>query len=274
MIWRQKYGCAFVLGLLLIMSGCVSHVVYQPQGEVRYSPKDAGLTYEDVRLNAKDAVTLSGWWVPAEKDRGTVLFCHGNGGNISSCLDSILIANRLGLNMFIFDYRGYGKSDGSPTEQGTYLDAEAAWAYLVDIRKIPPYEIVVWGRSLGGAIAARTAAEHEPGALIVESAFTSIKDIVHDRADWVPSWFLKDYAYPTCEYLEKVTAPVLVIHGRDDEMIPFKHGRALYDSIRGTKNFVEIRGSHNRGYIESLEVYESSIHGFIDKNLRRKGEGL
>src|SRR5208283_535262 len=110
-----------------------------------------------------DGVKISGWWVPAEQARGTVLFCHGNGGNVSGCLDTLLIINRLGLNTLIFDYRGYGNSEGSPSEKGTYADAEAAWNYLVTERKVPPDRIIIWGRSLGGAIAAMTAAKHRAG---------------------------------------------------------------------------------------------------------------
>ncbi|MCU0577300.1 MAG: lysophospholipase, partial [Desulfobacterota bacterium] len=167
----------------------------------------------------------------------------------------------------VFDYRGYGNSDGSPSEQGTYRDGEAAWDYHVTARKIAPEKIVIWGRSLGGAVAARTAVRHQAGVLIVESAFTSVKDLVNDRFSWVPSWVMADYHYDTRESLGKVRVPVLVIHSPDDEIVPFQHGKALYDSIPGPKAFVEIKGSHNRGFIESRAVYESSIDEFISRYL-------
>lgn len=267
---QNKIKTIILVSLLLFIYGCVSNVIYQPQREIRYTPADAKLTYENVSIETADGVRLSGWWVPAEMPRGTVLFCHGNGGNIAGCLDTLLIINRLGLNAFIFDYRGYGYSDGSPTEKGTYLDAEAAWYYLVMKRRITPQQIIIWGRSLGGAIAARTAAKHPAGIVIVESSFTSLKDLVDYRFSWVPSWLLANYAYDTRYYLEQVDVPVLVIHSPDDEIIPFQHGKNLYDSIKGPKAFLEIKGSHNRGFIDSMAVYESSISDFIDRSLIKK----
>jgi hypothetical protein len=268
MIGQKKAVTIIFAGLLLFMSGCVSKVIYQPGRVIRHTPADAKLAYEDVGIETQDHVRLSGWWVPAANPRGTVLFCHGNGGNIAGCLDSLLIGNRLGLNMLIFDYRGYGHSDGSPSEQGTYLDADAAWNYLVMERKIAPEKIIIWGRSLGGAIAARTAAEHPSGIVIVESTFLSLKDLVKDRFGRVPSWILAGYTYDTRHYLSRVKAPVLVIHSSDDEMIPFRHGKTLYDSIKGPKAFLEIKGSHNRGFIDSMPTYEASINDFVDRYLK------
>lgn len=257
----------FFVNLAFFMCGCTFNVIYYPEKMIHSTPSSLDLYYEDVSFKASDGMDLSGWWVPAEHSRGTVLFCHGNGGNISHCLDTLRTGNRLGLNVFVFDYRGYGNSDGSPSEQGTYRDGEASWDYLVTARKIAPEKIVIWGRSLGGAVAARTAVRHQAGVLIVESAFTSVKDLVNDRFSWVPSWVMADYHYDTRESLGKVRVPVLVIHSPDDEIVPFQHGKALYDSIPGPKAFVEIKGSHNRGFIESRAVYESSIDEFISRYL-------
>jgi pimeloyl-ACP methyl ester carboxylesterase len=272
MAGRNIIRALVLIAAALLAAGCISRVLYQPSREVRHTPSDIRLDYEDVRFAAEDGVELSGWWVPSAQPRGTVLFCHGNGGNISACLDSLLIIHRLGLNAFLFDYRGYGLSRGSPTEEGTYLDAEAAWNELVARRKIAPESIVIWGRSLGGAIAARTAAKHRAGILICESAFTSLQDLVRDRIGWVPSWAMGGYSYDTRAFLEKVDVPVLVIHSPDDEMIPYRHGKTLYDSIRGPKAFAVIRGSHNQGFIESETAYTSSIDDFIRKNLTSTGE--
>lgn len=267
----QKIMRSFICaGLVLFVSGCVSNAMYHPERTLRYTPAVAGLTYEDIRVETQDGISISGWWVPAVRPRGTVLFCHGNGGNIASCLDSILLGNRLGLNVFIFDYRGYGDSDGTPTENGTYLDADAAWSYLVKERGIAPEQIIVWGRSLGGAIAARTAAVHPAGLVIVESSFASLRELVNDRFSWVPTCIVAAYAYDTRHHLEQVDVPVLVIHSRDDEMIPFCQGMMLYDAIKGPKAFVEIKGSHNRGYLDSMNVYESGIMDFIHRYLGKE----
>ncbi len=199
-----------------------------------------------------------------------MLFCHGNGGNIAAYLDTVVIGNGLGLNVFIFDYRGYGQSEGSPSEQGTYEDAEAAWEYLVGQKKTQPEKIVIWGRSLGGPIAARTAALHPSGPVVLESTFTSIHDLVEERFGWFCSFLVLGYTYPTRKYLKEIHAPVLVVHSPDDEIIPYGHGRKLYEAAREPKKFLEIRGSHNRGFLESRQAYESSVNDFLTEYLRAK----
>ena len=158
------------LSSVLCLSGCLSHVLYHPSNELRGTPADLGLPYESVSLETADGERLAAWWVPSESPRGVLLFCHGNAGNISDRLDSIRIFNRLGLDLFIFDYRGYGKSSGSPSEQGIHRDTETAWKYLEQMRRIDPQKIVVFGRSLGGSIAAWISQTHRPGALILEAA--------------------------------------------------------------------------------------------------------
>jgi uncharacterized protein len=253
--------------LLVMASGCVSKAIYHPLGSVLHTPKDASLSFEDVTFSTRDGVKISGWWIPAANPRGTVLFCHGNGGNISSCLDSAIIINSLGLNLLVFDYRGYGTSTGSPSEQGTYEDADAAWTYLTSERKIPPGRIIIWGRSLGGPIAARTASMHSAGLVIMESTFSSLQQLVNDRFFRTPSWVLSNYAYDTRKYLGKVGAPVLVIHSPDDEVVPFAHGKALYQSLTGPGSFLQIKGGHNNGFVLSRDVYQSSISTFINTYL-------
>lgn len=259
----SRAGTIVFIICALFIAGCVAESIYHPARTIRSTPADAKLIYENVSIETTDKVRISGWWVPAEYSRGTVLFCHGNAGNIGDRLDTLVIINTLGLDTFIFDYRGYGTSSGSPTENGTYLDADAAWNYLVTQRGIAPQRIIVWGRSLGGAIAARTAAHYPAGLVIIESAFTSVRDLAKDICWWLPSFILANYAYDTRRYLQGINIPVLVIHSIDDEIIPFRHGENLYDSIKGEKVFLEIRGSHNHGFIDSLAVYAPSIDDFI-----------
>ena len=157
-----------------------------PSRKLTASPSDIGLDYESVTLNTSDHVTLHGWFVPAPDRRGCLLFFHGNAGNISHRLDSLKIFHDLGLSVLIIDYRGYGKSQGSISEHGTYLDADAAWSYLTESRRIPAQEIVVFGRSLGAAVAANIASRKTPGALILESAFTSIPDMAAKLYPFLP----------------------------------------------------------------------------------------
>lgn len=268
---RARTAVCFLISFVMFITGCVSESIYHPARIIGSTPADAKLSYEDITLETTDGLMLSAWWVPAADPRGTVLFCHGNAGNMGDRIDTLQIINTLKLNVLIFDYRGYGLSEGSPNENGTYLDAETAWNYLVGEKGIAPRQIIVWGRSLGGAIAARTAAHHRVGLVVMESTFTSLKDLADDLFYWVPSWLLTHYAYETACYLENLNAPVLVIHSRDDEIIPFHHGKHLYDSIKGPKAFTEIHGSHNRGFLDSLSLYVASINDFIDHYAGRKG---
>lgn len=260
------------LSSVCCLSGCLSSILYHPSHELRGTPADLGLPYESVSLETADGRRLSAWWVPSESPRGVLLFCHGNAGNISDRLDSIRIFNRLGLSLFIFDYRGYGKSSGSPSERGIYRDTETAWNYLEQIRRIDPQKIVVFGRSLGGSIAGWISQTHRPGALILEAAFTSLQGAARDRLPrFLVNLFVPDQ-YPTIRYLTMVQCPVLIIHSRDDEIIPFHHGEALSAAARGSKELVAIRGSHNSGFLESQPFYEAAMDSFLSKILGKKKE--
>lgn len=166
-------------GLSLWLFVSQSSLVFYPEidHQVTATPKVAGLQYEDIRLQTSDGIDLQGWYVPAPQSRGTVLFLHGNAGNISHRIDSVAMFHRLGYSTLIFDYRGYGNSGGKPSEQGTYRDAEAAWRYLNDQQHIPSCRIVLFGESLGGAVAAWLAAREKPAALVIASGFTSVPDL-------------------------------------------------------------------------------------------------
>jgi uncharacterized protein len=253
-------------------SGCLSQALYHPSKEIQGTPADLGLFYEWVALETADGARLSAWWVPADAARGVLLFCHGNAGNISDRLDSIRNFNRLGLSVFIFDYRGYGKSSGHPSEQGTYRDAEAAWNYLIQVRQKDPREIVVFGRSLGGSIAAWVSQVYKPRVLILESAFASLREAARDRMPGIFVKLLVPDQYRTLQYLTTVHCPVLILHSRADEIIPFRHGAALYAAANEPKELVEIRGSHNQGFLESQPYYEVALDSFLSKYLGRKKE--
>jgi fermentation-respiration switch protein FrsA (DUF1100 family) len=267
-----------ILGLLFIssvfcLSGCLSQVLYHPSREIRGTPADLGLFYEWVALETADGARLSAWWVPAGSPRGVLLFCHGNAGNISDRLDSIRIFNRLGLSVFIFDYRGYGRSSGHPSEQGIYRDAEAAWNYLTQVRQKDPHEIVVFGRSLGGSIAAWVSQVYKPQVLILESTFSSLREAARDRLPGIFVRLLVPDQYRTVQYLTMVHCPVLILHSREDEIIPFRHGEALHAAASEPKEFVEIHGSHNRGFLDSQPFYEAALDSVLLKYLgKKKGE--
>jgi fermentation-respiration switch protein FrsA (DUF1100 family) len=257
-----------VIALMLIYF-YQDNLLYFPTRQVRATPEQIGLTFDDVTLETKDGITINGWFVPVDSPKATILFCHGNAGNIGDRLESIAQFHRLGLAVFIFDYRGYGHSAGRPDEEGTYRDAEAAWDYLTRVRKVAPQTIVVFGRSLGGAIAIRLAAEHRPGALIVESTFTSLADVAARHYPFLPVRLLLRYRYASRETIARVTAPVLIAHSPDDRLVPYRQGEALFAAANEPKEFFALTGSHNEGFLQSANIYEEALTAFIDKYITR-----
>ena len=279
---RQRGGMFKIIWSILILAGglygalCLYLFMMQaklifypniPSRKLTSSPADIGLEYESVSLKTSDQVTLHGWFVPASAEKGGLLFFHGNAGNISHRLDSLRIFHDLGLSTLIIDYRGYGQSQGTISEHGTYLDAEAAWNYLTEIKNIPSQKIAVFGRSLGAAIAAYSAAKHMPGALILESAFTSVPDMAAKLYPVFPVRLLSRFQYNTRKSLLSVKCPVLIIHSPGDEIIPFENGLQLYQSAREPKRILEIQGGHNDGFLLSGETYIDGIEEFITSSL-------
>jgi fermentation-respiration switch protein FrsA (DUF1100 family) len=238
-----------------------------PGRTLEATPATVDLVFEDVSLATADSEQLHGWYVPNDAAHATLLFCHGNAGNISHRLDSIRLFHELGLNVLIFDYRGYGRSSGTASEQGTYRDADAAWEYLVGERGIPPQRIVLFGRSLGAAIASDLATRTQPGAVILESAFTSVPDMAARLYPWLPVRWLASYRYDNAAKIRNISSPVLVMHSRDDEIIPFAHGERLYALASEPKRMFVLRGGHNDGFHVSRDVYRPVVGDFIRDSL-------
>lgn len=251
------------IGIATVLLIFQTNFVYVPYREITTHPGQIGLAFENVDFLTYDGIRLFGWFIPAQATGPVILFCHGNAGNISHRLDSIRIFHRIGVNVFIFDYRGYGQSEGKPTEKGTYMDAEAAWDYLTRIRRIPPEEIILFGRSLGGAIAAWLAHKHQARALIVESAFLSIQEVAAEMFPFLPVKKFSLIRYNTRDYIRQASCPVMIIHSREDELIPFRHGGELFRIAKEPKTFLEIKGRHNDGYLSSGRLYESNLKRFI-----------
>ncbi len=265
---------SIVIGIYVVFAAFLfifqSHYVYYPERVLSVEPGSIGLQFESVSFKTADGVELFGWFIPSQSARGVLLFFHGNAGNISHRLESIQIFHQLGLDVFIFDYRGYGQSEGKPTEQGTYKDAEAAWQYLIEERQVSPNEITVFGRSLGSPVAAWLAQSHTPGALILESTFTSLGDIAVTLYPYLPVRLLLRFEYNTAEYLGRVNCPVLIVHSRDDEIMPFGHGWRLFEMAKEPKRFLEITGTHNEGFITSGKRYEEGLNAFISEHIESK----
>lgn len=239
-------------------------MVYFPYPYLETTPEQVGLEYEDVNFQASDGVLLHGWYLPAAGAEFTLIFLHGNGGNISHRLESLKIFNHLGLDVLIFDYRGYGRSQGSPTESGTYSDAAGAWEYLTETRGVDPTRIVIFGRSLGAAVATWLALQHGSRGLMIESAFTSIEDMGSHHYPWLPIRWLTRFHYNSLTRMPDIDVPLLVIHSRDDEIVPFKLGQRLFDAATNPKEFLELRGGHNDGFLRSGQSYVRGLRGFLE----------
>jgi fermentation-respiration switch protein FrsA (DUF1100 family) len=271
---RMAQSLIFILISVWVLLSLLLYIfqpkfVYYPFSSLQATPKDAGLNYEEVYLTTSDDLKIHGWFVPHDNPRATMLFLHGNGGNISHRLEKLWMYNQLGLSVFIIDYRGYGLSEGSPSEQGTYLDAEAAWNYLTQQQQIPPSDIIIYGESLGGAVASWLARRVEAGALIIESVFSSVEDMGKHYYPYLPVKLITRIKYPVTKYIREVPYPVLLIHSPADEIVPFAMGKKVYEAANQPKDFLEITGDHNSGFLHSGDLYVNGIDRFILTHMDR-----
>lgn len=211
--------------------------IFFPTSTVEYTPQDAGLAYEDVFLNTEDGLRLHGWYLPGDGVH-TCLWFHGNGGNNGHRVPELaLMHHYLGLNLFIFDYRGYGMSQGTPSEQGTYKDARAALRYVRERPGGPAQKVLYFGHSLGTAVAVELAVAQPPAGLILVSPFASVSDMARLVFPLRPAgWLLRD-KYNSLPRISKVRCPLLVIHGEKDETIPISQGRKLFNAANPPKRF-------------------------------------
>ena len=251
----------YVLALTAIyfVQSIFIYAPHMPSRELSASPADIFLDYKDVYLKTLDQETIHGWFIPVHNAKQTVLFFHGNAGNISHRLETIKIYHRLGVNVFIFDYRGYGISTGKPSEKGTYLDAKAAWEYLIDQKKLKPENIILAGRSLGGGVASELAKKVNPAMLILESTFTSMVDVSRIHYPFMPTDLIVKHRYESIDNLKSITCPVVIIHSKYDEVIPFHHGKKLFEAANEPKNFIELKGGHGSGFLISKHIYVAAL---------------
>jgi fermentation-respiration switch protein FrsA (DUF1100 family) len=258
-----------ILALLLVGARIfLPWLVFRPTGEIVATPAALDLPFDDITLTASDGTRLNGWYIPAPDARGALLFFHGNAGNISNRLDSIQIFHGLGLSVFIIDYRGYGRSEGALSIPGSALDALAAWRWLTEVKKVRGDKIVVFGRSLGGAIAMELMRQVKPKALILESTFSSLPEAAVKVSFLAPlARLVLGDVWNSAEAASALTVPTLCIHSPDDWSVPYSLGRRLYDAVASEKAFVEIRGGHNEGFLDSIDIYRPALDGFLTKHL-------
>ena len=258
----------WVIVVFLLLIGYVryieSHAIFYPMKGIDLTPKYLDLAFEDIYLTTADNFKINGWFIPADKARYTVLFFHGNAGNLSHRLEKIMIMHQMRLNVFIIDYRGYGRSQGKPTEAGMYLDARCAYDYLVDKRKLSPEQIILYGESLGNGAVVHLAAESKVAALVIESGFSRGRDVAKSVYWFVPNFFFSN-SFDSLTKIKKVSAPKLFIHSRNDEIVPLRLSKKLYAAAGEPKEFCEIIGSHNTAYMDSREAYVSGLGSFIDR---------
>ncbi|HZR83534.1 MAG TPA: alpha/beta hydrolase [Candidatus Binatia bacterium] len=265
---------ALVVPIVLAMS-FADRLVYFPVGPHDATPTALGLAYEDVHLQASDGVAIHAWFVPAEESAATpravaqrpaVLFLHGNAGNISHRLDKLAVLHSLGASVLLLDYRGYGASEGTPSEEGLYRDADAAYDWLI-ARGVAPAEIVPYGESLGGAVATDLAARRPVGGLVLESAPTSIIEVARHHYPYVPVALLLSDRYDAASRVARVTAPILILHSPDDEIVPFAMAEELLAAARGPKRLVRLAGGHNDGFLVAATAYREALRTFLARRV-------
>ena len=238
--------------------------VFYPSKNIVSTPAQLGLSYEDVFILTEDKVRIHGWWIPYPQAKDTVLIFHGNAGNIGDRPRKINIFNSLRVNTFVIDYRGYGKSEGKPTEQGIYLDALAAYDYLVKKQNVSASNVIVYGVSLGGAVAVDLASKRPVKAIIIDSSFTQAKDIAKIIYPFVPS-FLMQTKLDSLSKITSIHAPKLFFHSTEDQTVPIRLGKSLYEAAPPPKEFIELCGGHDEGHDASLNIFVEALANFIQK---------
>ncbi len=252
---------------LFLLWGCEMETgfIFHPTAEIVQTPKEFDLTYEDIYFTTADGVRLNGWYIPSAVEGPTLLWFHGNAGNISHRLHNLrLVHEKLKTHIFIVDYRGYGKSEGQASENGTYQDAQAALQYLQRQKNIDLKYLVIFGRSLGAAVAAHLAAQENAAAVILETPFASIAEMAKVAFPFLPLGPFLKTRYDVLKIIPLAKSPVLVIHGDQDDIVPYAQGRKVFEAAHEPKEFYTIQGaSHNDTYLVGGEPYFSVLRNFI-----------
>jgi len=251
------------LGVVIVAAVFQRHFIYFPSRKLEALPSDVGLRFERVTLRTADGVQLSAWYVPRQGATVTFLLCHGNAGNISHRVPKMHILHELGFNVLALDYRGYGQSDGQPDEQGLYHDARAAWDYLTQAKGEESRRIVLFGESLGGAVAIDLATRVMPLALVVESTFTSLADVGKKHYPLLPvRWVIGDQ-YRSIDKIGAVKCPVLILHGEEDELVPVAMAQALLAAAPEPKKLILTPGGHNEAGFSYSPEHAVQVQQFV-----------
>ena len=259
------YLLAAVIAAFFYIRYLEKKAVFYPFKEITSVPDDIGIGYEDIYFKTEDGVKLNGWFVKASEDAPVMIFFHGNAGNISGRLGRIDVFHRMGISVFIIDYRGFGLSEGVPTEQGMYLDAQAAFDYLNTREDVDQSKVFVYGVSLGGAAAVDLASKREVNGLIIDSSFSSGADMAKIIFPGVPSFLIRT-KMDNLNKIRNIKAPKLIIHSTEDRTVPYELGRKLFDAASEPKKFLKIVGNHNESFFDDLEKNILAIELFLKEN--------
>ena len=267
-----------LLLLLLALAGFAlwlrhneSRLIYFPEHTLEGNPLRAGLTYEDVWLHSDDGIKLHGWFMPSRQPSGlTLLLLHGNAGNISHRMDKYAVLLGLGVNVFALDYRGYGSSTGEPSEAGLYHDADTAYHYLTGQRGIAPQRLILYGESLGSAVAVDLASKQPSGGVILEEAFTSAADVAQQMYPFLPMRWLVRSKFDTLDKIARINAPLLILHSQDDELFPLSYAQRLLVAARLPKQLVVLHGGHNDAFVVSATQYRTALQQFFAARIATK----
>lgn len=263
-----------ILGIYAVLCVIVAvfqgRLVYFPGGAPDLDPGHLGLAFEDLYLETSDGVRIHAWLIPAERAPGTspsvILFHHGNAGNIGHRLHAARAFRDMGHDVLLFDYRGYGLSEGSPDEAGTYLDAEAAHDHLTGAGYAPG-RILAYGESLGGGVAVELARRRPLAALVVEDTFSSLVGLGAEIYPWLPVRLLARIRYDSAAKIGALELPLLVLHSPGDELVPYAHGERLYELASEPRTFIATRGGHNDGGFLLDAAYIEEVAAFLDAAL-------
>lgn len=237
--------------------------VYRPIENFIAFPDNYNIEFEDINFSSRDKVLLNGWFIKGVSKK-VILFCHGNFGNISSRLDMIQELYLLGYNIFIFDYRGFGRSNGIPSEEGLYNDALGAYDYLKG-RGYNNSDIILFGRSLGGVVAIFLASLIKNfRGLMVDSSFSSLEDLSYDLLGFRLPGFVISNRLESIKRIKDIGIPKLIIHSENDDLIPFHHGEKLFEMAIEPKKFLKIKGFHNSCFLDSKDIYMAGIKDFLE----------
>ncbi len=255
-------------GILLLLRIYESRLIYFPGPErILVAPDPSlGLSVQRVEISTEDRIKLVAWVIPSQTPTSLwLLVCHGNAGNLSQFDRPVHYAGlrQLGLNLLAFDYRGYGESGGVPSEAGLYRDADAVYRYLTNERRVPASQIIIFGHSLGSAVAIDLASRVPAAGLIIEGAFTSATDRGQELYPYIPVRWIAASRFSSLEKIGRVTMPKLFLHATEDEVIPLAHGRRLYQAASSSKTFVELRGGHGDAFDVDSMTYFGSIERFL-----------